>query len=166
MSVLRAATPLFARASRQALARTAAPVFRANQHARMFSTTMVAREMRYAKSHEYCNLEGDVATIGISDHAQSALGDVVYVEIPESGDPLKVGKGFSAVESVKAASDIYAPMSGEIVEVNSELDGNPQFLNEDAEGKGWICKIKISDKSEFEKLMNKAAYDKFVEESH
>lgn len=119
-------------------------------------------ETRYSKDHEYVRLEGDVAVVGISDYAQSQLGDVVYVELPEIGKKVAKGKEAAVVESVKAASEVYAPLSGEVVEVNSDLEGAPATVNEDAEGKGWFLKLKISDPKELDGLMSAADYDAFL----
>jgi glycine cleavage system H protein len=119
---------------------------------------------RYSKTHEWISLEGDVAVVGISDHAQDHLGDVVYVDLPEPGKKVKKGDVFCSIESVKAASDIFSPVSGEIIEVNGELDSAPETINSDAEGTGWIAKIKVSDPSEADALMDSEAYRKHCEE--
>ena len=119
---------------------------------------------RYSKTHEWISLEGDVAVVGISDHAQDHLGDVVYVDLPEPGKKVKKGDVFCSIESVKAASDIFSPVSGEIIEVNGELDSAPETINSDAEGTGWIAKIKLSDPSEADALMDSEAYRKHCEE--
>lgn len=117
---------------------------------------------RYSKDHEWVRVEGDVATIGITAFAAEQLGDVVYVELPAIGK--KVGKGGEAavVESVKAASEVYAPVSGEVIEVNSTLESAPQTVNESAEGDGWFLKLRIADKSELDDLMDEAAYKDYV----
>lgn len=117
-------------------------------------------------AHEYIKVDGDIATVGISDHAQGQLGEVVYVEIPEIDEEVEKGDSFTNVESVKAASDVYAPVSGTIVEVNEDLDSSPEILNDDPEGKGWIAKIKMSDPSELDSddLMDEEAYKKFLEQ--
>ena len=119
-------------------------------------------ETRYTKDHEYVRVDGEVAVVGISDHAQQQLGDVVFVELPVVG--VKLGKGASAavVESVKAASDVFAPVSGEVVEVNAEVDAQPGLINEDAMGRGWILKIKLANPSEVASLMNQGEYDAFL----
>ncbi|MEM8743162.1 MAG: glycine cleavage system protein GcvH [Pseudomonadota bacterium] len=121
-------------------------------------------EFKYAESHEYIRLEGDVGVVGISKYAQEQLGDVVFVELPETGKTFAKGDEAAVVESVKAASEVYAPVSGEIVEANGELESNPGLVNEDPEGKAWFMKIKVSDKSELDGLMDADAYDKFLEE--
>ena len=119
--------------------------------------------IRYAKSHEWVKIEKGVATVGISVHAQKELGDIVFVELPESGETLKAGGTISSVESVKAAADVYSPVSGEVVDVNAALTEDPALVNKDAEGAGWIAKVKVSSTAEYDALMDKAAYDKFLE---
>ncbi len=117
----------------------------------------------YTKDHEWISVEGDVGTIGITDHAQQQLGDIVFVELPEKGLELAQGDEACVVESVKAASEVYAPISGEIIDANEALGENSALVNEDAEGAAWFMKIKLSNKSELDDLMDKAAYDAFVE---
>jgi len=119
-------------------------------------------ETRYSKDHEYIRIEGDVGTVGISDYAQSQLGDVVFVELPSIGKALTKGGEAAVVESVKAASEVYAPVSGEVVEVNAELEGAPGTVNEDPAGKGWFLKIRIKDAAELDGLMNEAEYQSYV----
>ncbi|MCR4521317.1 MULTISPECIES: glycine cleavage system protein GcvH [Bosea] len=119
-------------------------------------------ETRYSKDHEYIRIEGDVGTVGISDYAQSQLGDVVFVELPSVGKALSKGGEAAVVESVKAASEVYAPVSGEVVEVNGELEAAPGTVNEDPAGKGWFLKIKIKDAGELDALMNEAEYQDYV----
>ena len=119
----------------------------------------------YTKDHEYVSVDGDVATIGISNHAQEALGDIVFVEVPETGKTFAKGEDAAVVESVKAASDVFAPVSGEVIEVNGDLADNPSAVNEDSEGKAWFFKIKMSDASELDGLMDAEAYAKFAAES-
>ncbi len=119
---------------------------------------------RYTKDHEWVRQEGDVAVIGITDYAQSQLGDVVYVELPEIGRAVERGKEAAVVESAKAASEIYAPVSGEVVEVNGELLGNPAQVNADAMGEGWFLKIRLADPKELDTLMDEASYREFVAE--
>ncbi|WP_089176505.1 glycine cleavage system protein GcvH [Bosea sp. AS-1] len=119
-------------------------------------------ETRYSKDHEYIRIEGDVGTVGISDYAQSQLGDVVFVELPAVGKALAKGGEAAVVESVKAASEVYAPVSGEVVEVNAELEAAPGTVNEDPAGKGWFLKIKIKDAAELDALMNEAEYQNYV----
>lgn len=117
---------------------------------------------RYTEEHEWLELDGDVATIGISSHAQEALGDITFVELPEVGRTVAKGDSFAVVESVKAASDVYAPLDGEVVAVNDALEGNPQLVNEAAEGDGWFAKIRLADPSAAEAFMDKSAYDTFL----
>jgi len=119
-------------------------------------------ETRYSKDHEYIRIEGDVGTVGISDYAQGQLGDVVFVELPTVGKALSKGGEAAVVESVKAASEVYAPVSGEVVEVNGELEAAPGTVNEDPAGKGWFLKIKIKDAGELDALMNEAEYQDYV----
>jgi glycine cleavage system H protein len=107
-------------------------------------------------------VEGDVATIGITDHAQEQLGDVVFVELPHSGKTLSKGDEAAVVESVKAASEVYAPVSGEVVQVNKELEGDPALVNREAESGAWFLKVRLTDKGELDGLMDKADYDAFV----
>ena len=119
-------------------------------------------ETRYTKDHEYIRIEGDTGTVGISDYAQGQLGDVVFVELPAIGKDLAKGGEAAVVESVKAASEVYAPVSGEVVEVNGELEAAPGTVNEDPAGKGWFLKIKIKDAGELDALMNEAEYQNYV----
>lgn len=116
----------------------------------------------YTKDHEWIVLEGDTATIGITEHAQSQLGDVVFVELPAVGKAVTKGGEAAVVESVKAASEVYAPVSGEVVAVNTDLEGDPALVNREAEGAAWFMKVKIKDAGELSDLMDKAAYDAFV----
>jgi glycine cleavage system H protein len=119
-------------------------------------------DTKFTKDHEYVRLDGDTATVGITDHAQSQLGDVVYVGLPEVGKAVTQGGEAAVVESVKAASDVFAPVSGEVVAVNAELEGAPSTVNEDPLGKGWFLKIKVKDKSEFDKLMSETEYNEYL----
>ena len=116
----------------------------------------------YTKDHEYIRIDGDVATFGITDYAQSQLGDVVFVEVPKIGAHLKQGAEAAVVESVKAASEVYAPVSGEVTEANGALEATPATVNEDPEGKGWFGKIKLANKSELDALMNEADYKSYL----
>jgi glycine cleavage system H protein len=118
--------------------------------------------MRFTKDHEWVVLEGDVATVGISAHAAEQLGDVVFVETPEVGKTVKAGDAFAVVESVKAASDVYAPISGEVVEANDELSGAPETVNASPEDGGWFAKVRVSNPAEYEALMDRAAYEAFL----
>jgi glycine cleavage system H protein len=117
---------------------------------------------RYTKEHEWIRLDGDTAVVGITEHAQSQLGDVVFVELPEIGKSVAAGDEAAVVESVKAASEIYAPASGEVVAVNDALADTPATVNEDAEGKGWFLKLKLKDPAELETLMTAEQYKDYV----
>jgi len=116
----------------------------------------------FTKEHEWISVEGDVATVGISNHAQEQLGDIVFAEVPEAGRRVSKGQEAAVVESVKAASEVYAPVSGEVVDVNKELEGDPALVNREAESGAWFMKVKLADKAELNDLMDKAAYDIFV----
>ncbi|QNM83015.1 glycine cleavage system protein GcvH [Sphingomonas sabuli] len=116
----------------------------------------------FTKEHEWIAVDGDTATVGITDHAQEALGDIVFTEVPEAGKQLKKGEEAAVVESVKAASDVYSPVSGEVVEGNQAVVDDSSLVNSDPEGEGWFFKLKLSDTSELDGLMDKSAYDDFV----
>jgi glycine cleavage system H protein len=118
--------------------------------------------VKYSKDHEWVKVDGDIATIGITNHAQEQLGDVVFVELPKIGAKVEKGGDAAVVESVKAASEVYSPVSGEVTAVNKELEGDPALVNRGAEGDGWFMKVKLKDAGELADLMDKAAYDKFV----
>ena len=118
--------------------------------------------VKYSQEHEWISVEGDLGTIGITQYAQEQLGDVVFVELPKAGRKVAKGEACAVVESVKAASDIYAPVSGEVVEANAALADSPGDVNAEPTGKGWFFKLKLSDKSELDGLMDEAAYDTFV----
>ena len=124
----------------------------------------VPAELKYLSSHEWVLVEDGVATIGVSDHAQEALGDLVYVELPETGSSIAAGDAVGVIESVKAASDLYAPVSGEIVEVNDELEGAPERINADPYGDGWIYKVALEDPEELENLLDADAYTESIAE--
>jgi glycine cleavage system H protein len=117
---------------------------------------------RYTKDHEYIRVEGDAGIVGISDYAQGQLGDVVFVELPSVGKTLSKGDEAAVVESVKAASEVYAPVSGEVVEVNSDLEASPGTVNEDPAGRGWFMKIRLTNESELDGLMTEEQYQEFV----
>jgi glycine cleavage system H protein len=124
-------------------------------------------DSRYARTHEYVHLEGDVATIGITDYAQKELGDVVFVELPAVGSQLEAADELGSIESVKAVSELFAPVTGEVVEVNEALKEKPELVNTDPYGDGWMIKVKLSDPSEFDELMSAEEYEEYVEtESH
>ena len=122
----------------------------------------VPEELQYTRSHEWVRTEGDTATIGITDHAQDELGDVVFVELPEVGATLDAGDSFGTVESVKAVSDLYTPVGGEVTEVNEALNDQPEKINEDPYGEGWMVKLRVSD--EGSDLLSASDYEQFVEE--
>jgi len=119
-------------------------------------------DLRYSKDHEYVALDGDLATLGISDYAQSQLGDIVFIELPEVGKKVTMGKEIAVIESVKAASEVYSPVSGEVVEVNPELGEAPALVNDDPLGRGWLIKVRVSDPGECASLMDDAAYSSFL----
>ena len=117
----------------------------------------------FTDEHEWIELEGDTATVGITDYAQEQLGDITYVELPEVGDDVAKSDACCVVESVKAASDVYAPVSGEVTEINEDLEEEPETVNNDAEGDGWLFKVKLADKGELEGLMDEDGYKTFLE---
>ena len=121
----------------------------------------VPEELQYTRSHEWVRTEGDTATIGITDHAQDELGDIVFVELPETGATFDAGDSFGTVESVKAVSDLYTPVGGEVVEVNEALNDSPEKINEDPYGEGWIVKIQVSGEAD---LLSASDYEQFLEE--
>jgi glycine cleavage system H protein len=122
-------------------------------------------EVKFSKEHEWIKLEGDVATIGITKHATEMLGDIVFSELPEKGSNVEKDGTAGVVESTKAASDVYTPVSGEVVEINQSIVDDPSKINLDPEGDSWFFKLKIKNKSEMDSLMNKEEYDKFVKEN-
>jgi glycine cleavage system H protein len=123
---------------------------------------MYPENYRYTKEHEWVLVEGDAGTIGITDHAQDALGDIVYVDLPKAGARIEQGKSLGSVESVKAVSDIYSPVSGEVVEVNRPLADAPEILNSDPHGAGWLVKIRLSAPADLEGLMSAAEYESYI----
>ncbi len=120
--------------------------------------------LKYTKEHEWVKIEGNKAVIGITDHAQHALGDVVFVELPQAGDSVEAGKPFGVVESVKAVSDIYAPLSGAVTAVNEALLDSPETVNKDAFGEAWMVEVEIADPAQLEDLMDAAQYEAFLQE--
>ena len=122
--------------------------------------------LRFTEEHEWIRIEGDTATIGISAYAQEQLGDVVFVDLPQTGKKVEKGKEVAVVESVKAASEVYAPVSGEVIAVNSDLTTEPARVNSDPMGQGWFVKLKLANKAELEGLMDQAAYDAYVKGLH
>jgi len=123
---------------------------------------MVPEKLRYTKDHEWIRVEGDVGVVGITEHAQAELGDIVFVELPKIGAKLEQSASFGSVESVKAVSDVYSPVAGEVVEVNTALSDAPEKVNEEPYGAGWIMKLKLSDAQQVEKLMTASEYDDYV----
>jgi glycine cleavage system H protein len=119
--------------------------------------------MRFTKDHEWVELNGEVATVGITAYAAEQLGDVVFVETPEVGRQVKAGDAFAVVESVKAASDVYAPISGEVVEANREVSDAPETVNAAPEGAGWFARLKVADPAELDQLMDRAAYETYLQ---
>ena len=122
-------------------------------------------DVKYSKEHEWIILEGDEATIGITKHATEMLGDVVFAELPEKGSNVEKDGTAGVVESTKAASDVYTPVSGEVIDINQTIVDDPSKINEDPEGAAWFFKLKLKDKSEMDSLMNKEEYDKFAKEN-
>jgi len=122
----------------------------------------IPADLQYTKEHEWVRIEGDTATLGITDHAQEALGDIVFVELPEVGRQLAPGEAFAVVESVKAVSDVYAPVGGEVIEVNTLLESEPEKVNTDAYGEGWIAKVRMN--GETGELLDEATYTTYLEE--
>ncbi len=122
----------------------------------------IPADLQYTKEHEWVRIEGDTATLGITDHAQEALGDIVFVELPEIGRQLAPGEAFAVVESVKAVSDVYAPVGGEVIEVNTLLESEPEKVNTDAYGEGWIAKVRMN--GETAELLDEATYTTYLEE--
>lgn len=124
----------------------------------------VPSELKYSKEHEWVKVDGDIVTIGITDFAQSELGDIVFVELPEEGDELTSGDSFGSVESVKTVSELYAPLSGKVVEVNEELEDSPEFVNESSYDKAWMVKVELSDKAQLDELIDADAYSEMIGE--
>ena len=122
----------------------------------------IPTNLKYTKDHEWVSIDGDIATIGITDFAQGELGDIVYVEIETEGETLNAEEVFGSVEAVKTVSDLFLPLSGEIIEFNSELDANPEYVNSDPYGKGWMIKVKIQDSNEASNLLDAEAYEALI----
>ena len=126
-------------------------------------STAIPEDNRYAKSHEYAHPEGDVALVGITEYAQKELGDVVMVELPTVGTQIDANEEMGSIESVKAVSDLFAPVSGEVIEINESLSDKPELVNTDPYGDGWLVKIRMSDPSELDELMGADEYDEYIE---
>lgn len=124
----------------------------------------IPKELKYSNDHEWVRVEGDTAVVGITDYAQSQLGDAVFVELPTEGLEVSAKQGFAVIESVKAVSDIYAPVTGKVVKVNETLADAPEIINQDPYGEGWIAVIQLADKKELEELLDSAAYEKLTAE--
>ncbi len=124
---------------------------------------MVPKEFKYTKEHEWVKIEGDKAVFGITDHAQSELGDITFVELPVMGREVKKGESLATIESVKAASEVYAPLGGKIIAINEVLRDKPEIVNKSAYKDGWICRIRVADAQEAESLMDSSAYEKYLE---
>ena len=124
---------------------------------------MTPKDLKYSEEHEWVRMEGEEAVIGITDYAQAELGDITFVELPEEGKELKQSEIFATIESVKAASDIFAPLSGKITQINQALEEKPEIINESPYEEGWICRIHVSDSGEGDKLMSAEEYEKFIE---
>jgi glycine cleavage system H protein len=123
---------------------------------------MYPNEYRYTKEHEWVHVQGDIATVGITDYAQHELGDVVYVELPQAGTRLKAGESLGTVESVKAVSDVYVPVSGEVMEVNATLSEAPEMINKNPHGSAWLVKLRLTNPAELSGLMDAAAYEAYI----
>ncbi len=124
----------------------------------------IPKDLYYTREHEWARLEGDRVTVGITDYAQEQLGDIVYVELPVEGDRLKAGEAFGVIESVKAVSDLYAPISGEVLEVNQELLDHPEWVNQDPYGKAWMLVVSLDDRSELDALLDARGYEEMLAE--
>ena len=124
----------------------------------------IPAELAYTKEHEWTRIEGDVAVIGITDYAQGELGDIVYVELPEVGTQISMGDSFGTIEAVKAVSDLFAPLSGEVIEINESLNDTPEKINQDPYKEGWMIKLKISDADEKEELLDSQQYENLIQD--
>ncbi len=125
---------------------------------------MYPQELYYTKQHEWIRVDADTGTVGITDYAQKALGDIVYVELPKNGDPLDIEESFGTIESVKAVSEIFAPISGKVLAVNEQLQTTPELLNSDPHGEAWLIRIELKDRGEIEKLLSADQYEAFLKE--
>jgi len=120
-------------------------------------------DLKFTKAHEWVRVQGDIATVGITDYAQSQLGDIVFIELPKAGEKIKKASQFGTIESTKAASELYAPISGEVTQINNDLVNNPQWINESAFDKGWMAKVKLEDFAELDSLLDESAYKELVD---
>lgn len=125
---------------------------------------MNPKELKYSKDHEWLKIEGMTVTIGVTDYAQNALGDVVFVELPEEGDEIEIGNSFAVIESVKAVSDAYSPINGKVVAINEELLDAPELINQDPYGQGWIIQVELSDEAQINELLSAEEYEAFLKE--
>lgn len=123
------------------------------------------KDLKYSKEHEWVKVEGNIAIVGVTDFAQKQLTNIVFVELPENGKMVEAGKQMAVIESVKSVSDVFSPVSGKVIEVNEKLKDNPDIINKDPYGKGWIAKVKIEDKDELNNLMTAKEYEKFIREA-
>lgn len=123
---------------------------------------MSTKDLKFTEKHEWAKVDGDVVTMGISDYAQGQFGDIVYIELPGVGDSVSQGESCGNIESVKAVEDFYAPVSGEVLEINESLESAPENVNKDPYNEGWFCKVKMSDAAELDSLMDNAAYDEYL----
>jgi glycine cleavage system H protein len=122
----------------------------------------IPEDLKYTKDHEWARIDNDIATIGITDFAQSELGDIVYIDLPEIGIAAEQSKAFGTIEAVKAVSDLFSPLTGEVVDINNKISDTPEIVNKDPYGEGWLIKIKISKTSELNNLLNKSQYEKLI----
>lgn len=125
---------------------------------------MVPKDFYYTKEHEWLKLDGETGTVGVTDHAQKELGDIVYVEVPEIDTELEKGDEAASIESVKAVADVFSPITGTVIEVNEGLEDEPELVNKDAQGDGWLFKLRVIDKSQVDDLMDSTQYEKYLEE--
>lgn len=126
---------------------------------------MIPQDLRYTKEHEWIRLDGDQGTVGITDHAQEELGDITFVEMPETGQSFQAGDEAAMIESSKAASGIYAPLAGKVVAINEDIEDAPELVNEDPYGKGWLFRVELDDPAQAETLMDAATYEKFLQDN-
>jgi glycine cleavage system H protein len=123
----------------------------------------IPKELKYTKEHEWVKIEGDIVTIGITDYAQGELGDIVFVELPEVDDEIEINESFGTIEAVKAVSDLYAPLTGKVIEINESLEDDPAIVNSDPYGQGWMIKVKLSNSDELDDLLGSDSYQELIE---